>query len=254
VVDVPCHAPEERLPACRVPTFSVQEQDGWIWVSLGGNPEGPPRYPQLSGYGWFELENVVSAPIDLVLENGLDCSHTGFAHEGLFRSAPTQFVSADLEETATGVRVETVEASPRRSWDVRRILGRRREIRHVDEIILPHTLRVDYRMGEDVHVITVLVCTPETAQRTRLHTRMGVRHGVLTPLITRYVEWLTRRIVAQDLAILTSQAERIRQFGGRDFRGVTADLPAAWYQRCTQRAAREAADRPLRRRRIEYRL
>jgi hypothetical protein len=98
---------------------------------------------------------------------------------------------------------------------VRRILGRRREIRHVDEIILPHTLRVDYRMGEDVHVITVLVCTPETAQRTRLHTRMGVRHGVLTPLITRYVEWLTRRIVAQDLAVLTSQAERIQQFGGR---------------------------------------
>jgi len=192
VVDVPCHAPDERLPACRVPAFEVRERDGWIWCCLGRASEEPPCWERYAGYGWFELEYLVEAPMDLVLENGLDCSHTGFAHEGLFRSAPTEFAAADLEETSTGVRVETVEEEARRAWDVRRILGGRREIRHVDEIVLPHTLRVDYRIGTDVHVVTIMVCTPETAERTRVHTRMGVRHGALTPLVTRYVKWLTR--------------------------------------------------------------
>jgi len=54
--------------------------------------------------------------------------------------------------------------------------------------------------------------------------------------------------------VLESQAERIRQFGERSFRGVTADLPAAWYQRAARRATRGAPDRPLEHRRIEYRL
>jgi phenylpropionate dioxygenase-like ring-hydroxylating dioxygenase large terminal subunit len=206
------------------------------------------RYSQLSGYGWLGAENVVSAPIDLVSRTAR-LLHTGFAHEGLFRSAPTQFVSADLETRPSSV--ETVEASPRRSWDVRRSsdAAGRSAMWMRSSCCTPCEWIIN---GRDVHV-TVLVCTPETAQRTRLHTRMGVRHGVLTPLITRYVEWLTRRIVAQDLAILTSQAERIRQFGGRDFR-VTADLPAAWYQRCAHRDVRGPTDRPLRHRRIEYRL
>jgi phenylpropionate dioxygenase-like ring-hydroxylating dioxygenase large terminal subunit len=254
VVDVPCHAPGERLPSCQAPAFEVRERDGWVWCCLGQSVDAPRSWDRLDGYGWFELDYMVNAPMDLVLENGLDCSHTGFAHEGLFRSAPTQFAAADLEETPTGIRVETVEAAERRSWDVRRTLGGRREIRHVDEIVLPHTLRVDYRIGTKVHVITIMVCTPETAERTRVHNRMGVRHGVLTPIVTRYVKWLTRKVVAQDVAVLESQAERIRQFGARAFRGVTADLPAAWYQRASQRAARGAADRPLQSRRIEYRL
>ena len=254
VVDVPCHAPDERLPTCKAPAFEVRERDGWIWCSLGRSSEEPPRWERHEGYGWFELDYMVNAPMDLVLENGLDCSHTGFAHEGLFRSAPTQFATVNLEETPTGVRIETVEEEARRRWDVRRALGGRREIRHVDEIVLPHTLRVDYRIGTGVHVITIMVCTPETPERTRVHNRMGVRHGALTPLVTRYVKWLTRKVVAQDVAVLESQAERIRQFGERSFRGVTADLPAAWYQRAGRRATRGAADRPLEHRRIEYRL
>jgi phenylpropionate dioxygenase-like ring-hydroxylating dioxygenase large terminal subunit len=258
LVDVPCHSPDERLPRCAVPAFPVVEQDGWIWLTLAppGTPTGaPPRYERSPGYRWFELHNTVSAPVDLVLENGLDCSHTGFAHEGLFRSAPTQFVTAVIEETPTGVRVETLEGDTGGARDVRRTLGRGRAIRHVDEVILPHTLKVDYWIGDAAHVVTILVCTPEAGERTRLFTRMGVRYGrLLTPLVGRYVEWLTRRVVRQDLAILESQAERIRGFGGRTFRNVMADQPAAWMQRARRRY--EAGERPalLRTRRVVYRL
>src|SRR5207249_6545831 len=55
-------------------------------------------------------------------------------------------------------------------------------MRHIDEVILPHTLRVDYWIGDHAHVVTILVATPEDDYRTRVYTRMGVRYGWLTPL------------------------------------------------------------------------
>ncbi len=233
VVDVPCHAPSEKLPACAVRAFAAVERDGWIWVTLDPDraPAEPPSYPRDHAYGWFELQNVIHAPVDLILENGLDCSHTGFAHEGLFRSAPKDNIRARVEETATGVRVETLDERSAGAKDVRSVLGRSQPMRHIDEVILPHTLRVDYWIGDHAHVVTILVATPEDDDRTRVYTRMGVRYGWLTPLVTRYVRWVTRKVVAQDIAILNSQAERIRRYGRREFRTVTADLPAAWMQR-----------------------
>jgi phenylpropionate dioxygenase-like ring-hydroxylating dioxygenase large terminal subunit len=197
---------------------------------------------------------MVNAPMDLVLENGLDCSHTGFAHEGLFRSAPTQFAAVNLEETPTGVRIETVEEEAARRWDVRRF--------SVAGVRSATWMRSCCRTPSASITGSVQAYTssrswsapPRPRSAPGSYNRMGVRHGALTPLVTRYVKWLTRKVVAQDVAVLESQAERIRQFGERSFRGVTADLPAAWYQRAGRRATRGAADRPLEHRRIEYRL
>lgn len=257
VVDVPCHSPNEKLPACRVRAFRAAERDGWIWVTLAGEeaPTEPPTYPQSEGYGWFELQNVIHAPVDLILENGLDCSHTGFAHEGLFRSAPKDFIRARIEETPSGVRVETLDEGSVNANDIRSVLGRKRQIRHVDEVILPHTLRVDYWIGDHAHVVTILVATPEDEHRTRVYTRMGVRYGWLTPFVTRYVRWVTRRVVAQDITILNSQGQRIRRYGRRDFRNVTADLPASWMQRAFRLflEGRYPAG-PLRAREVTYKL
>jgi len=214
----------------------------------------PPRYDRWEDYRWFELRNVIDAPLDLILENGLDCSHTGFAHEGLFRSAPTQNATAVIEATPTGVRVTTTEGGTKGGRDVRRTLGRGREIQHVDEVILPHTLWVDYHLGSRIHVVTILVCTPVTAERTLMFTRMGVRAGRLTAVVGRYVEWLTRKVVRQDLEVLERQAACIHAFGGREFRHVVADQPTVWMQRALRRLGGDVAGAGERSRRIVYRL
>jgi len=257
-VEVPCHSPDERRPQCGIRAYPVVEQDGWIWVDLAeaGTPFAPPpRYPRDPRYGWFELHNVMDAPLDLILENGMDCSHTGFAHRGLFRSEPTRYATARIEETATGVRVETTEPPGETTRDVRSLLGLKREVRHVDELILPHTLRVDYWMGNLAHIVTILICTPEDDRHTRVYTRMGVYYRWVTGLMTRVVERVTRKVVAQDKAILESQAETIRRFGGRSFRAVVADQPATWIQRAIRRhpEGREPSE-TLRRREVVYKL
>lgn len=260
VADVPCRSPEERLPNCRVPAYRACEWDGWIWVNLADAAAittRPPRYPRMPHHRWFELQYTIDAPIDLILENGLDCSHTGFAHEGLFRSAPKQFVTARVEETPTGVRAETLGESAEGARDARSWFGRTKPIRHVDEVVLPHTLLVDYWVGDSVHVATILVCTPEGDGRTRVYNRTGVRYGRFTALAAWYLRRLARRVVAQDVAILESQAERIRRFGARDFRPVSADLAAVWMQRANRllgegRYPDPAA--PARRRDVVYKL
>ena len=258
-VDVPCHSPAERLPACAVPRHPAVVPDGWVWVWIGGPaepPAPPPEYPRTPGYRWFELHNLMAAPLDLILENGLDCSHTGFAHEGLFRSAPTRFAEARIEETPTGLRVETIEPPPERTRDFRSLLGGQRQaVSHVDEIILPHTLRVDYHLGARVHVVTILVATPEDEWTTRVYTRMGVRYGAITALMTPVIQWITRRIVAQDRAVLENQAATVRAHGGRAFRTVVADQPATWFQRVLRRY-QEGTFPPveLHRRTVRYKL
>jgi len=258
-VDVPCHSPDERLPACTVPRYPAVEQDGWVWVWMGWPvepPAPPPSHPRTRGYRWFELHNLMAAPLDLILENGLDCSHTGFAHEGLFRSAPTRFAEARLEETPTGLRVETIEPPPEQTRDFRSLLGGRRQaVSHVDEIILPHTLRVDYHLGARVHVVTILVATPEDEWTTRVYTRMGVRYGAITALMTPVIRWITRRIVAQDRAVLENQAATLRTHGGRAFRAVVADQPATWFQRVLRRHQEgKCPPAEFRRRTVQYKL
>jgi len=257
-VDVPCHSPDEKLPRCAIRPYAVVEQDDWIWVNLaepGAAIGAPPRYPMDSRYGWFELHNVMDAPVDLILENGMDCSHTGFAHRGLFRSEPTTYATAHIEETPTGVRVETSEPASEATRDVRSLLGLKRQVRHVDELILPHTLRVDYWMGDLAHIVTILVCTPEDDRQTRVYTRMGVYYRAITWLMTPFVHRITRKVVAQDKAILENQAATIRRFGGRAFRTVVADQPATWIQRAIRRhlEGRDSSE-TLRRREVVYKL
>ncbi|MGH7538308.1 MAG: hypothetical protein ACREMF_06715, partial [Gemmatimonadales bacterium] len=236
--DVPCRSPDEKPPRCAICTYAVVEQDSWIWINLA-EPAAvatvPPRYSKDPRYGWFELHNVMDAPVDLILENGMDCSHTGFAHKGLFRSEPTRYATARIEETPTGVRVETIEPEGEATRDVRSLLGLKRQVRHLDELILPHTLRVDYWIGDLAHIVTILVCTPEDDRHTRTYTRMGVYYRGITWLMTRLVHHVTRRVVAQDRAILENQADTIRRFGGRAFRAVVADQPATWIQRALGR-------------------
>jgi phenylpropionate dioxygenase-like ring-hydroxylating dioxygenase large terminal subunit len=263
---VPCHAPNEELPKARVRSFPVIEQDDWVWLYVGSADEaaqdgfarlqaGPPSYPKARDLGWFELHNVMKAPLDLILENGLDCSHTGFVHEGLFRSRPQQFVRAKIIEKTGGVLVDTSDEGRSETRDVRMFMPKKQNVVHTDEMILPHTVKVDYWIGKGTHIVTVLVATPEDEHTTRVYTRMGVRYGRLTWIAKPFIELLTRVIVRQDKRILENQAETIRHHGGRSFTLVEADQPTAWMQRSLKQHARGLpAPARLRETEVSYRL
>jgi len=250
----PARAPGEPMFAKRVPSFRVVEHDGWIWIYLGIDvtPPPAPRYEKTAGYGWFELHNVMAASMDLILDNGLDCSHTGIVHPGLFRSYPSRLVTSRIERTATGIAVETLGERATGRLDSTAIAGSTAAIAHVDAFIRPHTVKVDYRVGR-MHFVTILVCTPETATRTRVYTRQGVLMSPITPLATLVSNIVTRRIVAQDKRILESQAEQIALFGEPSRPTMNADAATRWLRRA-MRTAQSLPASPVKLEEVQYRL
>ncbi|WP_394831082.1 aromatic ring-hydroxylating dioxygenase subunit alpha [Pendulispora rubella] len=218
----------------------VVEQDDWIWVHLtlaSDSTEGPPSYPRDPKFDWFELHNVMNVPLDLIVDNGVDCGHTGFVHPGLFRSKPQQFVRATLTNTGHGVRIDTSDEQAKSGTkDFRSFFTRNQKVTHYDEFIIPHTVYVEYATSDGFGAITILICTPEDEQTTRVYTRMGVKYGrfFFFPA-TWFVKRLVEKIVAQDKVVLEGQADNIRRFGNRRFRTVTADLPTNWIQRTLRR-------------------
>lgn len=246
----PCRGPQEKLRACRIPKFPTLEQDDWIWIYLGDatTPPPPPRYPKEPGVWWFELQNTMKAPADLILENGLDCSHTGIVHAGLFRSAPKDFVTAKIKSDANGVTVRTEGETGGDAIDSRLLVGRS-AVFHQDTYIKPHTVRIDYVWGDKrAKFITILICIPEDDVTTRVYTRLGFSIPPVTPLLLPGLYALTSRVVAQDKVILESQAERIAMFGGREFRSVAADTPSNWmlgsYRDALKRGAQDDSATP----------
>lgn len=225
--NIPCHGENEKLIKCRLVSYSIVEQDEWIWIwpDTQSSPQmGPPHYEKQKDYYWFECHNVMEAPIDLILENGLDCSHTGFVHTGLFRSNPTQFVEAHIEKTKTGVRVETFGEKNSDGKDIRSLLSGGNDVKHIDEYIVPHTVKVDYEVGKS-HIVTILICTPETEKRTRVYTRMAVRYPYFTSFIGLVVEKITNKVIAQDKIVLEAQAQNVPLGMRKGFVFSTADAP-----------------------------
>ena len=224
--NIPCHGKNEKLMKCKIGSYPVVEQDDWIWVwpSLDVEPsEGPKSYPKHKEYYWFECHNLMEAPIDIILENGLDCSHTGFVHEGLFRSEPIQFVESRIERKSTGVKVETIGEQGSGAKDFKTLLSGGNDITHIDEYFIPHTVKVDYWTGKS-HIITYLICTPETKNRTRVYTRMASKFPYFNKTVGRFVEHITKKVIAQDKVILEAQAKNVSlgQRGGFVFSSADA--------------------------------
>jgi phenylpropionate dioxygenase-like ring-hydroxylating dioxygenase large terminal subunit len=228
----PSSSPGESNVYKRIPAYPITEQDDWIWVYIGHdqNPDPPPRYKKQAGYGWFELHNVMQASMSLILDNGLDCSHTGFVHRGLFRSQPSQLVDVDITETDSGFFVETRGEKPSGSIDLTALATGGGPIKHTETFVRPHTLQVDYWSGK-AHFVTYLICTPEQSDRTRVYTRQGVRFPPVTPIATLFLNLVARKIVSQDKRILENQMAQVLRFGESFHLGANADAPSRWLYR-----------------------
>ena len=256
VSEAPCAARGEPLPRAKATAFRAAEQQGTVWVCLGDGADGPPRWAGVdeAGYASFEVVTLIRCGLEPVLVNFVDCGHTGFVHAGLFRKRPHQDVTAALEETADGVRIETLGENDPGSLLSKVLLARGGAMRHVDAFMAPHTVRVDYWLGGSRHVVSTSICTPESAGVTRVFTRVAVRAWPLTAGVMRVLRRTTRQILEQDRVVLESQQERLAARGAR-FCSMEADAPTAWVSRALARYRRalELSAEP-RRERVTYRL
>jgi hypothetical protein len=156
--------------------------------------------------------------------------HTAFLHRGLFRGGKPHEITAIVRRTAERVEAEYV-GEPRPEGLVGRLLSPRPgTVQHWDRFILPSIAQVEYRLGDENHLIVTSFCTPVTDTRTRMSAVVTLRLRAMSGLVSRLVQPLAIRILRQDAAILAAQTATIRRFGGEQYMSTELDLlgPHVW--------------------------
>jgi phenylpropionate dioxygenase-like ring-hydroxylating dioxygenase large terminal subunit len=212
-----------------VPSFSVQEEEGFVWVfgKPGETPAtGPFKLPALGdGYTVVRRRVEMEGPLQAVLENVLDVPHTAFLHRGLFRgNGERHRINARLSRLPQGIQAEYL-GEPRPGGLAAKILSPSGGIvSHFDRFILPSIAQVEYRLGEDAHFVSTSICTPVGPTRTRLNAIFAFRARLPGWIVRPFLDPVATRIFEQDAAIVKAQAEAVRRFGGERYTSTAVDV------------------------------
>ena len=159
------------------------------------------------------------------LENALDVPHTAFLHRGLFRTESRGItITAHVRRRGDRVEAEYV-GEPRPEGIVGRLLSPSGGlVTHFDRFLVPSIAEVEYRIGEENHVLVAAAMTPVEDYVTRIHAvvcfRTRLPHALLEPVALP----LALRIFSQDAKVLAAQTETIRRFGGEQFASTEIDV------------------------------
>ncbi len=213
----------------RAAAYPCRESDGLVWV--WGDPEsapdtGPFALPRL-GDGYATVDRVVDAPgtLHATLENALDVPHTAFLHGGLFRTATTRNpIEAIVRRYADRAEVEYV-GEPRPSGLVGRLLSPSGGVvTHFDRFFMPSIAQVEYRIGDENHILVTAAASPIADFETRLFARIQFRTRVPAAVVRPLLEPIAMRIFAQDTRMLAAQTANIQTFGGEQFESTPIDF------------------------------
>jgi phenylpropionate dioxygenase-like ring-hydroxylating dioxygenase large terminal subunit len=233
--------------ARRAAAYPAIEQDGFVWIYSTADTtptQPPPRIPHLDDARYATIRRVftIQAALFHALENALDVPHTAFLHAGLFRTRHDPHeIEVIVRRTANRVEAEYV-GEPRPSGIVGRLLAPGGGVVvHFDRFLLPSLAQVEYRLGEDNHLVVTSAMTPVAEFETRVFAVVSLRLRVGTRLVVPLVSPLATRIFRQDMSILARQTATIRRFGGERLASTEIDVLGPQIWRLLQEAAGGAA-------------
>ncbi|MDO9021748.1 MAG: aromatic ring-hydroxylating dioxygenase subunit alpha [Deltaproteobacteria bacterium] len=217
-------------PARKVPSFATRELDGFIWVYA--TPDVTPtvepyRFALMGAPGYDHVVSLVTAESTLhaATENALDVPHTAFLHKGLFRG-DSRGVTITAVVRRSGDRVEAQYLGESRPPGlVARLLSPSGgEVTHYDRFILPSIAEVEYRMGDENHLLVATAMTPVSDFVTRLWAVVSFRLRVPHTLVKRALKPLAMQIFQQDAVMLKAQTALVKRFGGEQFASTEIDV------------------------------
>ncbi|MEB3205184.1 MAG: Rieske 2Fe-2S domain-containing protein [Candidatus Sericytochromatia bacterium] len=239
---VPALGPGGTPPrgAC-VEALVLRERQGWLWAWQGSvEPEGEP--PEVPGHGWpgwghGRFSQILEARVDEVIENFIDCPHTGYVHGGLFRTPADHEAVHHVRQDPSGVTVDIEEVARPRSLLGRLLVRSGMRVEHVDRFMPPATVEVRYRFGTRWEVVGRQTCTPMSPWQTAVHVDVAWRLSPLTPVLAPVIALVGRLVLGQDRAILEHQARHLRRLGDQ-FCSTEADVTNLWIQGWRRRWAK----------------
>jgi phenylpropionate dioxygenase-like ring-hydroxylating dioxygenase large terminal subunit len=228
---LPCFTGEPNTKGHAATAYPVREQQGFIWIYANADEEPtiePFDIPLLDDSRYTHVYQIVEAPgtMHATIENALDVPHTAFLHRGLFRSAG----AGNKIEVVVRRWNDRVEAQyigePRPEGLVGRLLAPGGgEVEHYDRFLLPSVAQVEYKIGDDSHILITSLCTPVGDFETKLSTIISFR-------LARLPEWVVgtllkpigKQIFKQDAKMLAQQTKLIERFGGEQFVSTEVDV------------------------------
>lgn len=235
--------------AHRATSYAARESQGFVWV--WGEPESAPsgepwRFRLADDRSYLTVRRTVSAraSLHMVAENALDVPHTAFVHRGLFRNdrAQRQPIRCVVTRGPRSVECEYIGESRPEGVVGRLLSPSGGVVVHHDRFHLPSIVEVEYRIGNENHILVNAALTPIDDYETELHAVVSVRTRVPWWLVYPVVLPLALRIFRQDAVLLQAQTERMEQTGGPKFVSTEIDLLGPHIHKLLQRAAGGTVD------------
>jgi phenylpropionate dioxygenase-like ring-hydroxylating dioxygenase large terminal subunit len=231
-------------PARRAPSFPVREHDGFIWVytALDATPDVEPyrfRLRDVRGYTSLSRSVTAQCTVHAATENALDVPHTAFLHRGLFRAESRGLtITAAVRRSRDRVETEYL-GEPRPVGLVARILSPSGGmVTHFDRFLLPSVSEVEYKIGDENHILIASAMTPISDFETRLHAVVSFRLRIPHFLAALFLRPLAMKVFSQDAIMLRAQTEAIRRFGGEQYASTEIDVMGRHIWRLLRQAER----------------
>ncbi|MFT3711158.1 MAG: aromatic ring-hydroxylating dioxygenase subunit alpha [Archangium sp.] len=221
----------------RVPSFPTREQDGLIFVFMGGDLKRarrePFRVPKWGEPGWIVYFMVTRFPngVTNLVENFMDVPHTVFVHKGWFRNRKVREVPATVERKNGEVLV-TYEQQHDELTGAGFLMNPTGEpMVHTDHWFMPNVTRVDYLWGQRSGYVISSQVTPVSALESLVFTSISYRlpfdlpGNLVARGLRRFMKWYTTQVIGQDVDIMRVQNEGFtRARRGLEFVSTEADL------------------------------
>jgi phenylpropionate dioxygenase-like ring-hydroxylating dioxygenase large terminal subunit len=221
---------DAALKARAAESWPAQEHDGYVWVySTPGEPpaSGPFRFPLLDDgrYTTVRREFSVEGTLHATVENTLDVPHTAFLHGGLFRTAEKKNeVEVVVRRHGTYAEAEYL-GEPRPTGLAGRLLAPQGGVvSHFDRFLLPSIAQVEYRLGEQSHLVTTSAMTPIDDFHTKVWAVVTYRLPLPNFLVRPFLTPVAERIFKQDAVMLKAQTAVIRRFGAERYTSTELDV------------------------------
>jgi phenylpropionate dioxygenase-like ring-hydroxylating dioxygenase large terminal subunit len=244
IPSLPILADEPKVKARCATAYSTREQQGMIWVYSTPDVEprrDPHRFALEGAPGYGTVKQVVSAKGTLysTIENALDVPHTAFLHRGLFRAESRNLtITAKVRRAKDRVEVEYL-GEPRPPGIVAKILSPSGGmVTHYDRFILPGIAQVEYRIGDENHLLVDSVMTPVSDFETKIFAVVSFKTRIPAKMLEPLIKPLALQIFKQDAFILDEQTRAIERFGGEQFAWTDIDVVGKHVWRLLREAER----------------
>jgi phenylpropionate dioxygenase-like ring-hydroxylating dioxygenase large terminal subunit len=258
-VYIPSLTEGEKIPstAC-TQTYPVIEQDGYVWAWVGDQAPGdrkPFKLPHLGEAGWahMRIECTIPNAVDNVIENFIDCPHTGYVHGGLFRTPASHMARTRVQAVEDGVIIDIEEETKTNSLLGKLLVQKGGHVTHQDRFYLPSIVQVAYGFGPDRQITGFQLCTPVEDFETHVYVFVTWKLGVLTHLIRPFVPYVGKTVLMQDMGVLVNQGEMVKRYG-RQYTSAPADTANLWIQACRTRALNGQEPSTPREKQVDFRL